>query len=86
MDKIIVNLHLYFAIKDLAILCYFLATDSLTGMHLSQHKFMKEIFHMVSLLDAKPVATPMSFEKLHNKVDGYALVDTSKYQRLVGSL
>lgn len=41
---------------------------------------------MDGLLDAKPIATPMSFEKLLSKMDSHALVELSEYRRLVGSL
>lgn len=48
--------------------------------------FIKEILDMDGLLDAKPIATPMSFEKLLSKMDSHALVELSEYRRLVGSL
>lgn len=89
IDTIIVDLHLHFTLKDLGILHYFLGmevTCNVTGIHLSQHKFIKKLLDMASLLDTKHVATPMSFEKLLSKVDVHILADSSEYRRLVRSL
>lgn len=47
---------------------------------------MNELLDMIGLLDAKHVATPMSYRKLLSKVDGHDLYDFSEYQWLVKSL
>lgn len=68
---------------------YFLGVEvtyNVIVMHLSRHISMKELLDMAGLLNAKPLATPMSSGKLLSKVDGHVLVEPYKYRWLVGSL
>ncbi|GJY19529.1 uncharacterized mitochondrial protein-like protein [Tanacetum coccineum] len=82
------QLHKEFAIKDLGDLNYFLGLEVAymdSGLFLSQSKYAHDILQRASLLDSKPVATPLvPFETFSS--NGKLLHDPTFYCSLVGAL
>ncbi|KAK0577899.1 hypothetical protein LWI29_001989 [Acer saccharum] len=78
-----------FEIKDLGSLKYFLGMEvarSKKGIVVSQRKYILDLLKETGMLGCKPADTPMeSSYKISFKEDS-PLVDTGRYQRLVGKL
>ncbi|XP_062093813.1 uncharacterized mitochondrial protein AtMg00810-like [Humulus lupulus] len=89
LQRLLVQLQSQFSIKDLGDLHYFLGlevTRSSTGLHLCQTKYISDPLHHTSLLDSKPVATPMAIGSVLSIHDGAPLVNGSEYRSVVGAL
>lgn len=78
-----------FSVKDAEDLNYFLgieAHSTPSGLHLSQRKYILDLFHRYNMTNAKPVTTPMAtFPKLTLNT-GTAMPEPMDYRKLVGSL
>lgn len=78
-----------FEIKDLGNLKYFLGIEvarSKQGIFVSQRKYILDLLQETGMLGCKASNTPIDpNQKLSNNNDG-VLVDTGRYQRLVGKL
>ncbi|KAL6314840.1 hypothetical protein AAG906_029055 [Vitis piasezkii] len=57
-----------------------------TGIHLSQAKYITNLFTRAAMLDAKPCPTPMSFNTNFSLHDGMTLENGSDYRSFVGVL
>ncbi|XP_031247582.1 uncharacterized protein LOC116105275 [Pistacia vera] len=78
-----------FEINDLGNLKYFLGmeiTQSKKGIVVSQRKYVLDLLKEISMLDCEPADTPMYYTTKVGVVEGNALVDKGRYQRLVGKL
>lgn len=89
MNRLKKALAAEFEIKDLGSLRYFLGMEiaqSKKGIVLSQRKHVLDLLKETCISGCKPVETPIDpNQKLGDSKEG-TLVDTSKYQRLVGKL
>lgn len=88
LDNVTGALALYFAMKDLNTLHYFLgieATFHADGLHLSQQKFAMDLCHL-KMEDARPTSTPMATGSKLSKFSDTPMVDTSLYRSAVGAL
>ena len=68
---------------------YFLGLEvhrTLTGIHLSQAKYIIDLLTRAAMLDAKPCPTPMSSNTNLSLHDGVALENGSDYHNFVGAL
>ncbi|KAL0462985.1 UNVERIFIED_CONTAM: Retrovirus-related Pol polyprotein from transposon RE1 [Sesamum latifolium] len=68
---------------------YFLRLElarSSHGLHVTQHKYLKDILADTSMLDAKPAPTPFPSGLKLVLEDGALLPDPNRYRRLVGRL
>ncbi|XP_022026580.1 uncharacterized mitochondrial protein AtMg00810-like [Helianthus annuus] len=82
------RLHKEFAIKDSSSLNYFLGLEvihSSSGLFLTQSKYARDILSRAGLLEAKPVATPLSTSDVFSS-DGIPFHDPTYYRSLVGAL
>lgn len=78
-----------FDIKDLGRLNYFLGiavTYHTDFIHLHQTKYALEILKRHSMMDCKPVSTPMASKGRLSCTHGAPLPDPTTYRQLVGSL
>ncbi|KAJ9566479.1 hypothetical protein OSB04_002445 [Centaurea solstitialis] len=88
IQRLIVALNKEFAIKDLGRLSYFLGlevTHDETGLFLSQAKYAHDVLTRAKMLDAKPVATPLSSTTVLSS-KGDLFHDPTSYRSLVGAL
>lgn len=78
-----------FSIKDPVDLHYFLgieATRTTKGVHLMQHKYIRDLLQKPNLTDAKPVSTPLPAQPKLTLLGGTPLTDGLQYRSVVGSL
>lgn len=78
-----------FSVKDDEDLSYFLGIEAkrvLSGLHLSQRKYVLDLLARTNMLTAKPVTTPMASSPKLSLFSGTALSDPIEYRRVVGSL
>ena len=83
------HLFSHFQTKDLGKLKYFLGieiTQSNSGVVMSQRKCVLDILEETSMLDCKPVDTPMDLNVKLVLGQGEPLRDPGRYRRLVGRL
>ncbi|PKI55374.1 hypothetical protein CRG98_024225 [Punica granatum] len=88
-DSLMTALHQEFAMKDLGPLNYFLgmeATFDKTGLHLTQAKYIHDILLRSSMLDYKPISSPVASGARLSLHDGDTFEDPSLYRSVVGSL
>ncbi|GJR41372.1 retrovirus-related pol polyprotein from transposon RE1 [Tanacetum coccineum] len=84
----ITRLHREFSITDLGKLNYFLGLEVSyhnSGIFLSQSKYARNILSCAHLLDAKPIATPLSTSTYFTS-QGVTFSDPTLYRSLVGAL
>lgn len=89
MSRVTDLLAAKFYLKDLGELSYFLgmeATRNTDGLHLTQTKYIVDLFRKIKMVYAKPIATPMSSSQSLTLLSGDALPDPSEYHATVGSL
>ena len=89
IDKLLCFLHSEFALKDLGSLHYFLGIKALrtaSCLHLHQTRYITDLFHRVSMLDCKPLATSMATRPTLSLYDGTSLDDVTLYRSIVGAL
>ncbi|XP_022155144.1 uncharacterized protein LOC111022285 [Momordica charantia] len=87
MDKLVKQLNLEFALKDLRELHYFLGIEvhqTHTGIMLSQEKHAKETLTKTKILEASQHSTPMATSTSATPSDN-DLVDATEYRSIVGS-
>ena len=77
------HLHHKFSIKDLGPIHYYLGIEFRWQWHKGSSL---ELSESASILDSKPIATPMDPIQILNDTDGYLLPDPSTYRTLVGKL
>ncbi|KAL0363917.1 UNVERIFIED_CONTAM: Retrovirus-related Pol polyprotein from transposon RE2 [Sesamum angustifolium] len=78
-----------FTIKVLGLAKYFLGLElarSSHGLHVTQHKYLQDILHDASMLDAKPASTPFPSGLHLTSEEGAPLHFLDRYRRLVGRL
>lgn len=78
-----------FSIKDPTDLHYFLGIEARRtpqGIHLMQHKYVRDLLHKMNMTDAKPVSTPLPAHPKLTLRGGRPLSDGSQYRSVVGSL
>ena len=89
VTHLIQQLHHQFSLKGLGPLHYFLGLEvhcTPIGIHLSQAKYITNLFTRAAMLDAKPCPTPMSFNTNFSLHDGMTLENGSDYRSFVGVL
>ena len=89
IQKLKQHLFTHFQTKDLGKLNYFLGIEiaqSSSGVFLSQRKYALDILEETSMLDCKPVDTPMDPNVQLVPEQGESLGDPERYRRLVGKL
>ncbi|XP_062074863.1 uncharacterized mitochondrial protein AtMg00810-like [Humulus lupulus] len=89
LQDLLLQLQSRFAIKDLGDLHYFLSLEvsrTSEGLHLCQTKYISDLLQRTSLLDTKPVTTPMASGPTLSIHDGTPLLDGSEYRSTVGAL
>ena len=83
------HLFSHFQTKDLGKLKYFVGiriTESKSSVIMSHRKYVLEILEETSMLDCKPVDTPMNPNVKLIPGQGESLRDPGRYQRLMGKL
>ena len=86
VHQMVSSLHSQFAIKDLGILNYFLGVEVSwqgSSLHLSQTKYIQNLFNRVGFTDCKPIATPMTTSHTLFAFIGSLLADPSQYHSIV---
>ena len=89
IQKLKQHLFNHFKTKDLGKLKYFLGievTRSNSGVVISQRKYTLDILANTSMLDCKPVDTPMDSKVKLVPSQGEPLRDPGRYQQLIGKL
>ncbi|PKH47874.1 hypothetical protein CRG98_050414 [Punica granatum] len=82
-------LHKEFAVKDLGPLHFFLgmeARSDSTRLYLTQSKYIHDILVRISMLDCKPISSPVATGSRLSLHDGHPFEDPSLYRSVVGSL
>lgn len=78
-----------FSIKDLGTLSFFLGFEvvpTLSGLFLSQTRYIQNLLEKVKMQDAESVHSPMSTSQIPKLHDGTALTDPIEYRSIVGGL
>eukprot|EP00253_Pinus_taeda_P023475 PITA_23475 len=80
-----------FEMKDLGLINYFLGLEVWQKpgeIFLSQGKYVVKVLERFSMVDCKPVTTPMEldFKKLSSSVVGPVLRNATEYRQLIGAL
>ncbi|GJZ02295.1 putative RNA-directed DNA polymerase [Tanacetum coccineum] len=89
IDNIICQLGSAFALKDLGPLNYFLGIEivpHVSGILLSQKKYILELLQSVGLSNCNPVSSPMVTSSSLSLDDSTAFSNPVKYRQVVGSL
>ncbi|GKE21882.1 retrovirus-related pol polyprotein from transposon TNT 1-94, partial [Tanacetum coccineum] len=89
IDNIICQLGSTFALKDLGPLNYFLGIEivpHVSGILLSQKRYILELLQSVGLSNCNPVSSPMVTSSSLSLDDNTAFSNPVKYQQVVGSL
>ena len=89
VNYVLRSLAARFSIKDHVDLHYFLgieATQTTTGLHLMQRKYINDLLPRVNMLEAKPVITPLPSSPKLSLNSGTPLQDATMYRSIVGSL
>ncbi|PKI34533.1 hypothetical protein CRG98_045070 [Punica granatum] len=87
--SIITALQREFAMKDLSHLHFFLGMEARTdgtGLYLTQSKYIHDILARTSMLECKPISSPVSSGSRLSLHDGDLFQDSSLYRSVVGSL
>ncbi|GJY63746.1 putative RNA-directed DNA polymerase [Tanacetum coccineum] len=89
IDNIICQLGSVFALKDLGTLNYFLGIEivpHVSGILLSQKKYILELLQSAGLSNCNPVSSPMVTSSSLSLDDSTAFSNPVKYRQVVGSL
>ena len=89
VHQVVSSLHSQFAFKDLGILNYFLGVEVCwqgSSLHISQTKYIQDLFTRAGLVDFKPIATPMTTSHTLSASKGSLLADPSQYRNIVEAL
>lgn len=89
LDSVIAKLQITFAMKNLGQSLYFLGIEAHVhqgSLFSSQSKYIVDLFKRASMLDAKPIDSPiapkMPLPSLHDE----HLDDATQYRRIVGAV
>lgn len=91
VNRLLQELDMVFAVKDLGSLHYFLGievTPIKKGVLLAQQKYIKELLLKTNMHNCKPASTPISISEKHTKIEGDSLsdIEMSNYRSVVGAL
>ena len=89
IDNLISNLGSKFAIKDLRPLSYLIGihvTNTESGLHIHQGKYVIHLLHRMKITGAKPAPTPCISGVKLSKLSGDPLTDPTEYRSMVGAL
>lgn len=89
VNQVFSSLALWFSIKDLDILIYFLGVEVLQRpdcLLLSQSHYINEILCDDNMLECNDVQTAMSSSKLFQVTNGMLIAYATRYRTLVGKL
>lgn len=89
VDVFVHDLHTNFAMKVLGPLHYFLGIEATLqngSLHLSQHKFARELLIRLNMDGAKPIFTLVTTGSKMTKYAGTPLPDATSYRVAVGAL
>ncbi|OMO94717.1 Integrase, catalytic core [Corchorus capsularis] len=89
LQEVVTALSDKFSLKDPAPLSYFLGIDvipSSSGLFLCQRKYAVDLLECTSMLDAKPIASPLPSTCSFTKDEGELLEDASLYRSVIGTL
>lgn len=89
ISDFIVALGLYFLVKDLGPLHYFLGIEvcrTTFGLFLSQSRYISDLLTRTNMHKSKPVSTPMSSSLKLTALDGPSFEDPGLYRSVVSSL
>jgi hypothetical protein len=78
-----------FSLKDMGHFHFVLGIEVIhtrTGLFLSQHKYVRDLWTNTNMIGAKDVSTPLSTSISLQLVDGTSPVDSSKFRHIMGSL
>ena len=88
IQKLINQLQVHFIMKDLGLLHYFLGIEvdrTKDGMFLTQTKYIL-VLQRTNMLEAKPIASPVSTHDTLSTSKRDPLQDTTYYRNIVGAL
>ncbi|PKI66392.1 hypothetical protein CRG98_013194 [Punica granatum] len=88
-QSILATLHKEFALKDLGPLHFFLGMEAKSdsaGLYLTQSKYIHDIIVRTSMLDCKPISSPVAAGSRLSLHDGHPFEDPSLYRSVVGCL
>ena len=89
IQSLITKLQVEFPLKDLGPLHYFLGIEvsrTTDGLHLSQAKYILDLFQCMNMQGAKPAKSPCSTGSQLSQYDGEPLLDPTVYRHVVGFL
>ncbi|OMO73140.1 Integrase, catalytic core [Corchorus capsularis] len=89
LQEVVSALSNKFSLKDPAPLSYFLGIDAIrtsSGLFLCQRKYVVDLLERTSMLDAKPVSSPLPSTSSFANGDGEPFEDASLYRSIVGTL
>ncbi|KAI0519536.1 hypothetical protein KFK09_006985 [Dendrobium nobile] len=89
IDKLLYALHSRFSMRNLGPVSQFLGlqiTPTTTGLHLAQSTYASSILHKASMVDCKPVGTPLPNKFLHDVKSDALYKRPEHYHRLTGAL
>jgi hypothetical protein len=89
IPRLIADLQLSFAIKDLGPLHFFVGVEAIwtkDALHLSQQRYIHDLLTKTNMMLAKPISSPMSASSPLSKFDGSTIAYPSLYHSTVGSL
>ncbi|XP_019179774.1 PREDICTED: uncharacterized protein LOC109174982 [Ipomoea nil] len=88
VTTLIDKLALEFKVRDMGVPSFLLGIETVplsAGMLLSQQRYMKDILNRASMVDCKPVITPVSSAKITDEV-AVPYADPTQYRSLAGAL
>ncbi|CAH9086016.1 unnamed protein product [Cuscuta europaea] len=89
LRSFITRLATRFSLKDLGALSYFLGLEAIRtshGLHLTQHKYIRDLLSRTHMQDASPVPTPLSPDAPLSLSDGSSPHDATEYRSVIGAL
>ncbi|XP_040996228.1 uncharacterized mitochondrial protein AtMg00810-like [Juglans microcarpa x Juglans regia] len=89
IDNLISALARAFPVKDLGQLSYFLGIEIdylISGIFLSQRKYIKDLLERSNMLNAKPMTSPMAASLKLSQFDGPEFTDSTLFRSIVGGL
>lgn len=78
-----------FSLKDLGTPSHLLGVELLpsqSGIFMTQHRYIRELLQKASMIDAKPVCTPLSTSCSLSSVGDDSTCDVTSYRSITGSL
>ena len=78
-----------FSLKGMGSIHFFLGVEIIptkAGLFLTQHKYIRELLANSNMSGAKDISTPLSTSQSLQLVDGTAVMDSTEFHRIIGSL